>query len=306
VTPDIIQADFRFHGPRRVFRCDTPSIFFVLFILILNSAAIIMGSLYVVASLVPTSTLSFALEFNSASYDVYLFFTVVVSVLASFVDFLVLSSSSGTIRRSGLLKLFLAVALLTLSWWPYAVETSLAKWAWENGCKEFDATILLNGKYSNPMDLSTAHFPETFENTTMQLSLLQDKAYAFSTVSPGATVSYNFQNRTYTFISTTAFPCSRNRTNRILNSTRVTGMFSDKPLTFPEIGLYSNGSWTKRSFPPAVRLTTRMGGIGLRTGPSMFGDGCQLKVCVNLRIGICEIVIIVGRILIALAESCRS
>ena len=129
-------------------------------------------------------------------YGMYLFFTVDVSLLAGFVDFLVLSSSSATIKRSCLLKLFLAVALLTLSWWPYAAETS---------------------------DLSIAQFPETFRNTTMQLSWLHDKLCAFSTEAPGATVSYNFQNRTYTLTSMIAFPVPKTEHQRELRECSLIG-----------------------------------------------------------------------------------
>jgi hypothetical protein len=159
-------------------------------------------------------------------------------------------------------------------------------------CGGFDGAILLDGVKNSDQGMSTAYFPESLGGQKMQLYQSEQGVYGFSAVGNETAVTYDFRNGTYN-----------------LNGARKeSGVFADTPLSFPELGLSSQGQWIESCFSPAVTLRDGKGDIVVQTGISAYGDCTSMKVCARNTLGSDAVIVAVGRILIALqsAASCCS
>jgi hypothetical protein len=226
-----------------------------------------------------------ALHHTSTSWLAYQIFLPFVSIVAALVNLCLLMSIVTAVSHSACLLLLAIVAGCTPVWIPYALEITLRKQAYAHACDGFDGTVVLNAVTSNSAGLSVASFPPAFGGMKWQLFQSSTNVYQFQPVGQPSQIRIDLMNDTY-------------------SSPSKYGSFSDNPLSFPDLGLYSNGSWIRSCWAPAVNLKDTTGSAIVETGFTAYTDCSQLQVCARkTAAGPDEVYIAIARILIALESA---
>jgi len=243
-----------------------------------------LSYVYIYSSANPSSSITTAVHASYASWVALLAFLPIILVGAACVDtgiLIVLANSRE--RKSCCLTLLAVLIGFTPVWLPYVLQVVLRNQAYNNACDGFDGVILVDAVSSTSAGLSVANFPAVFGGAKWQLYQSAHGTYNFAPVGENSPVTINLVNNTY--------------------GSGVNGTFTDNPLSFPELGLYSTGSWTRSCFAPAVDLKDANGREVVKTGLTVFTDCSQLQICASKTLGDDAVYIAVARILIALQNA---
>jgi hypothetical protein len=192
------------------------------------------------------------------------------------------------VTKSIFLTFFATIVAFTPIWSPYVIEAAMRKHLWNVECDGFDGSIFLHALNYGQQGTSTAQFPLSIGGQTWNLYQSSQGIYEFSPVEGDSQATFNFQNNTYSVHSNSSISEGGS-----LTATNV-------PLSFPEFGLSSEGSWIRSCFAPAVALKNSTGDVIIKTGLTAYTDCSKMDVCVMKSSGIDAIIVAIGRILIAL------
>lgn len=252
-----------------------------------NIAAVGMSYVYVYGSVVPLSSVAAALHHSQGSWLVYLIALPIVTIVAGLVNLVLLAAGINAITRSTKWIYLVALLAFTPVWCPYAIEAALRKHLWDVECEGFDGQIFLDAINYNQVGPSTAQFPPSIGGEKWILYESSQGVFQFEPVGWDSQVTFNFLNETYTIHNTTIF-----------EEGALTG--TNQPLSFSELGLFSQGDWIRSCFAPAVALKNSSGNVIVKTGLTAYTDCSKMNVCVMKSMGMDAIIVAIGRILIAL------
>lgn len=257
-----------------------------------NAAAIAMGYIYVFAQLNPTSQISASLHDTRTSWLVFQIFLPLICISAAVANLLLLLATIKYLGRSIFLMFLAMIVAFTPIWCPYVVEAALRKNLWNHVCDGFDANILMDAVNYNSAGFSSAQFPSTMMGGG-KWQIYQDVqgVYDFGPVGQTSKFTYDFRNETYT-IHDSIDPAE-------------SGHLTDdqSPLSFPEFGLSSDGTWVRSCSTPAVNLQNATGNIVVKTGLGAYTDCSVMEVCAMTSGNLDGILLALGRILIALEQA---
>lgn len=254
-----------------------------------NLIAIATAYFYIFASVNPISSVAAALHHTRASWLVYQIFLPTATVAAGLVNLVLLVGGIRVITKSIVLIFFATIVAFVPIWSPYVIEAAMRKHLWNTECNGFDGSIFLDALNNGQQGLSTAQFPLSLGGQRWNLYQSSQGIYNFASVEGDSQATFNFRNNTYLVRSNSS-------------STSEGGSFTDTnvPLSFPEFGLSSEGSWIRSCFAPAVALKNSTGNVIVKTGLTAYTDCSKMEVCVMKSSGIDAIIVAIGRILIAL------
>jgi hypothetical protein len=252
-----------------------------------NVAAVGMSYVYVYGSVVPLSSIAAALHHSQGSWLVYLIALPMVTIVAGLVNLLLLAAGINAITQSTKLMYLAALVAFTPVWCPYAIEAALRQHISDIECDGFDGQIFLDAINYNQFGPSTAQFPLSLGGETWNLYESSQGIFQFGPGGWDPQVTFNFLNETYTIHNTTIFEEGALTSN-------------NQPLSFPELGLFSQGDWIRSCFAPAVALKNSTGDVIVKTGLTAYTDCSKMEVCVMKSMGMDAITVAIGRILVAL------
>lgn len=256
-----------------------------------NAAAISMGYIYVSAQINPTSQLSAALHDTRASWLVFQVFLPLVCISAALANLLLLIATVKYLGRSIMLMFLAMIVACTPIWCPYVVEAAMRKNLWNHVCDGFDANIFVDAVNYNSAGFTSAQFPSTMmSGGKWQIYQNVQGVYDFGPVGQNSRFTYDFRNETYTIHDSTEPAWSGHLTD------------DKSPLSFPEFGLSSDGTWIRSCSTPAVNLQNATGNIVLKTGLGAYTDCSKMEICVKSG-DLDGILLALGRILIALEQA---
>jgi hypothetical protein len=247
-----------------------------------------MSYFYVFGSVNPTSSVSAALHHTRASWLVYQIFLPVVTTAAGLVNLGLLLGGLRLVSKSVILSFFATIVAFSPIWCPYAVEAAMRKHIRNVECNGFDGSIFLDALNYGQQGTSIAQFPSSIGGQKWNLYQSSQGIYEFGPVGGASQVTFNFLNETYLLHNNSTSGGS-------LTDTKV-------PLSFPALGLSSEGSWIRSCFAPAVYLKNSTGNVIIKTGLTAYTDCTKMDVCVMKSMGIDAITVAIGRILIALQD----
>lgn len=257
-----------------------------------NLAATAMAYFYVFAQLHPTSQISAALHTTRVTWLVFQIFLPLACIAASLANLLLLVAGVKYIGRSVLLMFLAVIVACTPIWCPYVVEAAMRKEMWNHVCDGFDANIFVDAVNYNSGGFSYAQLPSTMlGGVKWQIYQNTQGIYEFGPVGGASEVTYDFRTLTYTLHGSATGMGSGHLTD------------DDKPLSFSEFGLNSTGSWTRSCSAPAVNLQNVTGSIVVKTGLSAYTDCSKMEICAMTGGGLERIIVVLGRILIALEQA---
>ena len=264
--------------------CDI-ALIFAIFVLP-NLIAAGMAFVYVYASVNPLSSVNAALHFSQGSYFCYEIAFPLFAIAAGFVNLVALVGGIKVVSRHAILIFLACVVASAPVWVPYVVEAALRKHLWNVECEGFDMTIYLDAVKYGEEGLSSVTFPASIMGGIIwQVYQSGDGIWSFGPENQNPQVTLFIANETYTFHDGTE------------------GTLIEQPLSFPELGLHSDGKWIRSCYPPAVLLQNATDGDVVKTGLSAYTNCARQQVCVNTNMGMEAIVVSIGRILIALQEA---
>jgi hypothetical protein len=247
-----------------------------------------MAYVYVYASVNPLSAMAAALHHSQGSWIVYQICLPIVTVAAGLANLVILVGGIRLVSRSFILSLLAAVVAFMPIWSPYVLEAALRKHLWNTECNGFDGSFLLEAAHYNQQPyLSVVQFPNSFGGQKWTLYQSSPGIYDFAPVGEDSQVTYNFINQTYSLHT---------------NTTQEGGALTptNAPLSFPQFGLYSEASWIRSCFAPAVELKNSTGNVIIKTGLTAYTDCSKMEVCAMKSMGMNGVIVAIGRILMAL------
>jgi hypothetical protein len=251
-----------------------------------------MGYIYVAAQINPTSQISAALHDTRASWLVFQVFLPLISISAALVNLLLLVATVKYLGRSIILMFLAILVAFTPIWCPYVVEAALRRNLWDHVCDGFDANIFVDAVNYNSAGFTSAQFPSTMmSGGKWEIYQNVQGVYDFGPVGQTSKFTYDFRNATYTIHDSTDPEGSGHLTD------------DKSPLSFPEFGLRSDGTWIRSCSNPAVNLQNATGNIVLKTGLGAYTDCSKMEVCVMTSGDLNGILLALGRILIALEQA---
>lgn len=250
-----------------------------------HCAVVAIGVVYLLASLLPFSSISFHIYQQTAGLLCYFIFLMLgFCGLVAFIDFVLLSTGCAWVERSTLRTMITFVLLTALVWWPFPAEYGLKTRQWNDPCPGFNQTITLQGQSNTA---SAALFPD---GTTMTLYQSNGNSiYGFSDALNETVITYNFRILTY---------------NIAHGDQSMSGPFTWYPtLSFPGMQLFSQRNTWLTDLTPVVALA-RNGRVLVRTGPIPYGwtTKSEMFVCAS-DTNTDETKTAVGMILYGLADS---
>ena len=263
-----------------------------LIFIIPNICAAAMIYVYVVGSVHPLSSIAAALHATRSSFLVYIIFLPLIDIAAGLANLVFLLGCVKWISKSFLLSSVAVVVAFAPIWCPYVIEAAIRKHLWGVECDGFDGTIFMDAVNYGQSGLSFAQFPASLGGEKYQIYQSNNGVYEFGAVGGDSLITYNFINETYTVHNTT---------------TQEAGQLTDnsQPLSFPELGLHSEGSWIRSCFAPAVSLQNSTGGVVVQTGLTAYTDCSKMQVCAMKTTPQDILLVAVGRILIALEAGAK-
>jgi hypothetical protein len=247
-----------------------------------------MAFIYVYGSVNPISSIAAALHHSRGSWIAYQLCLPIFTIAAGLANLVILIGGIRVVSRSIVLSLLAAVVAFLPIWSPYVIEAALRKHLWNTECDGFDGTVFLEAAHYNQQpDLNIAQFPSSFGGQQWTLYQSSPGIYEFAPVGEDSQVTYNFINETYAL-----------HTNTTHEGGALTN--TDAPLSFPQLGLSSEGDWIRSCFAPAVELTNSTGSVIIKTGLTAYTDCSKMEVCVKKSMGIDSVFVAIGRILVAL------
>jgi hypothetical protein len=192
------------------------------------------------------------------------------------------------VTKSIILSFFATIAAFTPIWCPYAVEAAMRYRIRNVECNGFDGSIFLDALNYGQQGPSIAQFPSSIGGQIWNLFQSSQGIYEFGPVGGASQVTFNLLNETYSVHKNSTSGGSLTDTN--------------VPLSFPELGLSSEGDWIRSCFAPAVYLRNSTGDVVVKTGLTAYTDCTKMDVCVMKSMGMDAIIVAIGRILIAFEE----
>lgn len=260
-------------------------VIFLIFVLP-NIIAAVMGFVYVYAAVNPLSSINAALHFSQGSYIAYEVALPVITIPAGLLNLVLLIGGIKIVSRHTSLMFLSLVVAFTPIWCPYVIEAALRKHLWNVECDGFDMTIYLDAIKYNQQGLSGAQFPTpVMGGAVWQIYQSEDGVWNFGPEDAHPQITFFLGNETYTLHNVTE------------------GTLVQEPLSFPDLGLHSDGNWIRSCYPPAVLLQNATHEDVVMTGLSAYTNCARQQVCANTNMGIEAVVVSIGRILIALQEA---